>query len=149
MAQGLLGINPSQTQVMLPSVCTQADCGGSRSVSTTSPLGASVPAAIKAPAAPAAPAASAVKAEPATIATPSKKDQYGLSCKGGEASARRAANGDILSCTNGLNGDPCQQGTCYAGQCNTSKDPNGTYGICENGVDQILDATGQACSVTN
>jgi len=142
MFQGILGINTSQTQVILPSVCTQADCGGSSSVSKTSPLGGgSNASATKVP---------AQKVVPAVLTSaPSSKDQYGNSCKGGESSVRRAANGDILSCSNGLNGDPCQQGTCYSGQCNTSKDSNGTYGFCENGVDQIPDATNQTCSVTN
>lgn len=63
-------------------------------------------------------------------ASPAYTDQYGNSCSD-PSGARKAANGDILSCANGIAGEPCSPNTCASGNtCDTSSDPRGTYGKC-------------------
>ncbi len=55
-----------------------------------------------------------------------------FSCKNGQR--RQAANGDTLSCSNGVAGEPCESGTCASGfSCSaTGGDGGDTYGTCRS-----------------
>jgi hypothetical protein len=65
-------------------------------------------------------------AAPAASVTGSNTNVF--SCKNGTRQA--AANGEVLSCSNGVAGEPCKSGTCSTG---FSCDLNGTdYGTCKS-----------------
>ena len=53
-------------------------------------------------------------------------------CKNGQR--RQAANGDTLSCANGVSGEPCESGTCASGfSCSALGGESGEqYGTCQS-----------------